>query len=83
MNKPRDYYKKLITFVKDRAGHDKRYSINYDKKKKELHWKKIVTLDKGLEKTMQWYLDNKKWLQNIVSGDYRDYYKNMYETDKN
>ena len=77
-NKDKDYYKKLITFVKDRAGHDRRYAINCDKIKKELGWKQSVDFEKGLKRTIHWYLNNKEWLQNIVSGEYRNYYKKMY-----
>ena len=79
LNKTKDYYKKLIAFVKDRPGHDKRYALNCDKIKNELNWEKTIDFDKGLEKTIQWYLDNKDWLQSIVSGDYRDYYNKMYK----
>ena len=78
-NKPKDHFKKLITFVKDRPGHDKRYALNCDKIKNEFNWEKTIDFNKGLEKTIQWYLDNKDWLQSIVSGDYKNYYKNMYQ----
>jgi dTDP-glucose 4,6-dehydratase len=74
----KDYYKKLITFVKDRAGHDRRYAINCDKIKSDLGWNQSVSSKKGLEKTVKWYLKNKKWLKKIVSGEYRNYYNEMY-----
>ncbi len=65
-----EYYKKLITFVKDRPGHDQRYAINCDKLKSELGWKQSVTFEEGLKKTVQWYLENREWIENIQSGDY-------------
>ena len=69
--KEKDYYKNLITYVKDRPGHDRRYAINCDKIKKELGWEQSVTFDKGLVITVEWYLDNKKWVENIKSGEYK------------
>lgn len=69
---------KLITYVKDRAGHDRRYAIDANKLKKELGWKPSVTFETGLEKTLDWYLDNEEWLNNVTSGSYQDYYKKMY-----
>ena len=70
---------KLITFVKDRAGHDKRYAIDASKLTKELGWKPSVTFDEGFEKTIDWYLANEEWLNNVVSGDYEKYYETMYK----
>lgn len=69
----------LITFVKDRAGHDKRYAIDISKIRNELGWKPSVNFRQGLEKTVDWYLNNASWLENIVSGDYRKYYINQYQ----
>jgi len=69
----------LITYVKDRAGHDLRYAIDSSKIQNELGWKPFVTFEKGLEITAEWYLSNKDWLNRITSGDYMNYYKNMYE----
>lgn len=69
---------KLITFVKDRAGHDLRYAIDANKINKELGWKPSVTFEKGLSKTIDWYLSNKKWLENTTSGKYLEYYNKIY-----
>ena len=69
---------KLITYVKDRAGHDLRYAIDANKINKELGWKPSVTFEVGLSKTIDWYLSNKKWLENTTSGKYLEYYNKMY-----
>lgn len=69
----------LITFVTDRAGHDKRYAIDSSKLMTKLAWKPSVTFEQGLEKTVDWYLANEEWLHNVVSGDYEKYYKTMYK----
>ena len=69
----------LITYVKDRKGHDKRYGINPDKIHSELGWLPKTKFEDGIVKTIQWYLDNKEWLDNIVSGEYENYYKKMYK----
>ncbi|WP_433779259.1 dTDP-glucose 4,6-dehydratase [Flavobacterium anhuiense] len=68
----------LITFVKDRPGHDLRYAIDASKINKELGWTPSVTFEEGLEKTINWYLNNEDWLQNVTSGAYKDYYKKQY-----
>ena len=70
---------KLITFVKDRAGHDLRYAIDSTKIETELNWKPTVSFDIGLEKTVNWYLQNTKWLDNVISGDYKKYYAQQYK----
>lgn len=70
---------KLITFVKDRAGHDLRYAIDATKLETELKWKPSVTFEEGLEHTVDWYLENMDWVEEITSGTYREYYDNMYE----
>ena len=70
--------KKLITFVKDREGHDLRYAIDANKINKELGWKPSVNFEEGLSKTIDWYLSNKKWLENTTSGKYLEYYNKMY-----
>ncbi|MCS6979162.1 MAG: dTDP-glucose 4,6-dehydratase [Flavobacteriales bacterium] len=69
----------LITFVKDRPGHDVRYAINPSKVEKELGWRPSVHMEEGLRRTLQWYLDNEAWLNAVVSGAYREYYSRMYE----
>ncbi len=72
----------LIQFVKDRPGHDMRYAIDITKISSELNWTPEYNFKDGLEKTIQWYLDNTDWLENIISGDYKDYYKQQYSIDK-
>lgn len=69
---------KLITYVKDRPGHDLRYAIDATKINKELGWKPSVTFEEGLSRTIDWYLQNKKWLEDVTSGSYMHYYENMY-----
>jgi dTDP-glucose 4,6-dehydratase len=69
---------KLITFVQDRAGHDMRYAIDASKLKNELGWSPSVTFEQGLEKTVDWFLANEAWLNNVTSGVYKDYYKLQY-----
>jgi dTDP-glucose 4,6-dehydratase len=68
----------LITYVKDRPGHDLRYAIDASKINKELGWKPSVTFEEGLEQTIDWYLSNTEWLNNITSGEYANYYKKQY-----
>jgi len=68
----------LITFVKDRKGHDKRYGINPNKIHKELDWLPKTKFEDGIVQTIKWYLENQEWLENIVSGEYENYYKKMY-----
>lgn len=69
---------KLIIFVKDRAGHDLRYAIDSSKLQKELGWKPSLQFAEGLEKTVDWYLANEEWMQNVTSGDYQKYYDMQY-----
>ncbi len=69
----------LITFVKDRAGHDLRYAIHSGKIQSELGWKPSLQFAEGLEKTVDWYLFNEEWLNNVTSGDYQKYYETQYE----
>jgi dTDP-glucose 4,6-dehydratase len=69
---------KLIKFVKDRAGHDKRYAIDCTKIKGELGWKPDVDFKEGLEKTVDWYLKNEEWMNHVISGEYEEYYKKQY-----
>lgn len=69
---------KLITFVKDRPGHDLRYAIDASKINQELGWKPSVTFEQGLSITIDWYLSNEEWLRNVTSGDYQQYYQKQY-----
>lgn len=68
----------LITFVKDRAGHDMRYAIDASKIEKELGWKPSIQFEEGFEQTIDWYLNNSEWLENILSGDYEKFYEQQY-----
>jgi dTDP-glucose 4,6-dehydratase len=68
----------LITYVKDRPGHDKRYAIDASKINKELGWKPSVTFEEGLSETIDWYLENTEWLKNVTSGEYQKYYDTQY-----
>ena len=69
---------KLITYVKDRPGHDKRYAIDASKLNQKLGWKPSVTFEEGLEKTVDWYLENEEWLKHVTSGEYQKYYTAQY-----
>lgn len=71
---------KLITYVTDRAGHDLRYAIDATKLKNELGWEPSITFEEGLEKTVDWYLANEKWLSDVTSGHYQDYYSEQYNS---
>ena len=68
----------LISFVGDRAGHDKRYAIDASKLERELGWKPSITFEEGLEKTVDWYLENQDWVEKVTSGEYQKYYQKMY-----
>jgi dTDP-glucose 4,6-dehydratase len=70
---------KLITYVKDRPGHDLRYAIDATKINRDLGWKPTVTFEEGLAKTIDWYFDNSEWLKNVTSGEYQNYYKSQYK----
>jgi dTDP-glucose 4,6-dehydratase len=76
--KPAGYYTKLISFVKDRPGHDRRYAINCDKIKSELGWKQSVDFSEGLGLTVAWYLENQNWIDSIKSGDYLKWIEKNY-----
>lgn len=78
LGKPAGTSKELITYVKDRPGHDKRYAIDAGKINKELGWSPSVTFEEGLSKTIDWYLENEKWMENVTSGNYRKYYEQQY-----
>ncbi|MEF9968185.1 MAG: dTDP-glucose 4,6-dehydratase [Longicatena sp.] len=69
----------LITYVTDRKGHDLRYAIDPTKMETKLGWKPVYNFDTGIKQTIEWYLDNKSWWQNIINGEYQNYYKKMYE----
>ena len=68
----------LITFVKDRLGHDRRYAIDAAKIADQLGWTPRYTFEEGIEKTVDWYLTNKKWMDAVIDGSYKQYYKKMY-----
>jgi len=78
LNRSAGTSEKLITFVKDRPGHDLRYAIDSTKLHEELGWSPIPEFEKGLEKTVEWYLSNTRWLENVLSGAYGKYYDLMY-----
>ena len=78
LGKAQDSYKKLITFVTDRPGHDLRYAINCNKIKTELGWRQSVSFDEGLDITIKWYLDNKQWVGNVQSGEYQRWITQNY-----
>ena len=78
LNRPEGTSEKLITYVKDRPGHDLRYAIDSSKLRMELGWSPIPDFTAGLEKTVEWYLSNGKWLERVISGDYARYYDNQY-----
>ena len=69
----------LIQYVTDRAGHDMRYAIDPTKISNELGWEPTTTFDDGIKRTIKWYLDNKEWWENIISGEYQNYYSKMYD----
>ena len=78
LNRATGTSEKLITYVKDRPGHDLRYAIDASKINKELGWSPTVTFEEGLSKTIDWYLINEDWLNNVTSGNYMNYYKKQY-----
>ncbi|MUP37381.1 dTDP-glucose 4,6-dehydratase [Labilibaculum euxinus] len=78
LNREMGSSQRLITFVKDRAGHDQRYAIDASKIKKELGWKPSIQFEEGFEKTIDWYLQNSDWMNNILSGDYEKFYEQQY-----
>jgi len=79
LGRPKGSSEKLITYVTDRAGHDLRYAIDARKLKKELGWEPEIKFSEGFKKTVDWYLNNEKWLKNVTSGAYQEYYKKMYD----
>jgi dTDP-glucose 4,6-dehydratase len=78
LNRANGDSEKLITYVKDRAGHDLRYAIDATKLKNELGWMPSLQFEEGLEKTVDWYLSNQKWLDNVTSGNYQKFYEQQY-----
>ena len=78
LGNPEGYSDKLITYVADRAGHDLRYAIDSTKLHKELGWSPSLQFEEGIDKTIRWYLENQQWLDNITSGEYENYYRQMY-----
>ncbi|MFM1914445.1 MAG: dTDP-glucose 4,6-dehydratase [Bacteroidota bacterium] len=78
LGRPKGESEKLITFVQDRAGHDKRYAIDASKLEEELGWTPSISFEEGLSKTVDWYLENEAWVNQVTSGAYQAYYENMY-----
>ena len=78
LDRPEGFSLHLITFVKDRAGHDLRYAIDSSKLKNELGWEPSLQFEEGIEKTVRWYLENREWMENVTSGEYQKYYESMY-----
>jgi dTDP-glucose 4,6-dehydratase len=78
LGRPAGESARLITYVKDRAGHDLRYAIDATKLNKELGWSPSLQFEEGLEKTVDWYLANEEWIQHVTSGDYQKYYNDQY-----
>ena len=68
----------LITYVKDRPGHDRRYAIDNTKITTQLGWKPAYRFEEGMQKTIEWYLNNQKWMERVVSGEYVKFYERMY-----
>ena len=79
LGNPEGASEKLITYVADRAGHDLRYAIDSRKLKRELGWEPSLQFEEGIEKTVRWYLQNQKWMDDITSGEYQQYYQSMYK----
>lgn len=80
LGRPEGESAKLITYVKDRAGHDLRYAIDASRIERELGWKPSLQFEEGLEKTVDWYLSNQEWIAHITSGSYQEYYQHQYVT---
>ena len=79
LGNPEGHSEKLITYVTDRLGHDARYAIDSTKLQKELGWEPSLQFEEGIEKTVRWYLENQEWMNNVTSGDYQNYYEDMYK----
>ncbi len=78
LGREKGHSEKLITYIKDRPGHDRRYAIDASKINRELGWKPTVTFEQGLSETIDWFLSNQEWLQNVTTGNYQHYYQSMY-----
>ena len=78
LNREKDESEKLLAFVKDRAGHDLRYAIDNSRISEQLGWTPDHNFHDGLEKTVDWYLSNQQWMDEIISGDYEKYYEQQY-----
>ncbi|MCF0178489.1 MAG: GDP-mannose 4,6-dehydratase, partial [Bacteroidales bacterium] len=78
LGRPEGASEHLITFVEDRAGHDLRYAIDSSRLSNELGWHPTLQFEEGIEKTVEWYLNNQEWLDNVTSGEYQNYYDKMY-----
>ena len=78
LGRPEGDSEQLITYVKDRPGHDLRYAIDASKINRELGWSPSVTFQEGLSQTIDWYLNHEEWLQQVTSGDYQYYYERQY-----
>jgi len=74
----KEYYKRLISFVKDRPGHDRRYAINCSKIKQEPGWRQCYTFELVVEKTVSWYLNNRDWVESVRTGEYRQWVERNY-----
>ena len=79
LNRQSGTSEQLITYVKDRPGHDKRYAIDATKLNQALGWKPSLQFEEGLEKTVDWYLQNEDWLTHVTSGEYLNYYNKQYK----
>jgi len=82
LGRPKGESRKLITFVKDRPGHDRRYAIDAGKIKRELGWEPQIRPKEGFRQTVKWYLDNQEWLKRVTSGAYKKYYEKFYEKNR-
>ena len=78
LDRPSGESEKLISFVKDRPGHDMRYAIDARKLNEELGWQPSLQFEEGIEKTIDWYLENEQWVKQVTSGEYQNYYEKQY-----